>query len=144
MSRTKKRNRLVEKKEPRGMRLRLNFYMLAFIVYWYAPIEYGHYLSSEFKMGAFATDSDAIAIPLMAFLFLWSVGFPVFIVSTIGLEMFIRWSEQLKTVDQRSSAVFGNKSARSASNKNGLPDADNHKSSSCRMRHCLGSSIVVF
>lgn len=72
---------------------RLNLYMLAFIAYWYAPVVYAFWLWQDLKMGALSTDTDTIALPLIAFLFLWFVGFPFFIVSTFGFEMVLRRRE---------------------------------------------------
>ncbi len=69
---------------------RLSLYMLAFIAYWYSPVLYGFWLWHELRMGAFSADSDSTAIPLMAFVFLWFVGFPFFLVSTVGFEMLLR------------------------------------------------------
>jgi hypothetical protein len=70
--------------------------MLAFIAYWYAPVIYGFWLWQNLKMGAFAVDGDSISIPLMAFIFLWFVGFPFFLVATIGFEMLMRKRDSRK------------------------------------------------
>ncbi len=76
---------------------RLNLYVLAFVAYWYAPVVYGMWLWHDLKMGAFSADSDAIAIPLFAFVLLWFVGFPFFLLTTIAFEMLLRKRDIRKT-----------------------------------------------
>lgn len=71
-------------------KIRLNLYILTFIAYWYAPVVYGLYLWRNLKMGAFAVDNDSIAIPLIGFVFLWFVGFPFLVLSTLAIEMLLR------------------------------------------------------
>ncbi|MBK6750867.1 MAG: hypothetical protein KA956_09365 [Pyrinomonadaceae bacterium] len=90
MSRVITRNDLSYTKRSRRSRNRLSLYMLAFIAYWYAPVIYGFWLWQNLKMGAFAADTDSTAIPLMAFVFLWFVGFPFFLLATIGFETLMR------------------------------------------------------
>lgn len=93
MSRVIKRNYKREAKGSRRSNTRLFLYMLAFIGYWYAPVVYSFLLWQELKMGALSTDPDVIAIPLIAFVFIWFVGFPFFLISTFGFEMFLRKRE---------------------------------------------------
>ena len=75
---------------------RINLYVLSFVAYWYAPVVYGFWLWRNLKMGAFAVDSDSIAVPLLAFVFLWFVGMPLFLVFTLGFEMLMRKRDRRK------------------------------------------------
>ena len=91
-------------KVTRQFKTRLNLYVLAFVTYWYAPVVYGMWLWHDLKMGAVSADSDSISIPLFAFVFLWFVGFPFFLLTTIAFEMLLRRRERRKGLDLRNSA----------------------------------------
>ena len=77
-------------KLPKHHITRLDLYMLALFAYWFAPIAYAMGLWYELEMGEFAVVSDSISIPLFAFLVLWLIGFPVFLLATITFEILMR------------------------------------------------------
>ena len=96
------------------LKTRFNLYIAAFFVYWYAPVGYGFLLWRNLKMGAFSADNDAIAIPLFAFIFLWFVGFPFFLVAALAFEMLMRKLDRRKRLrlgfpqgDWEQTAVSG-------------------------------------
>ena len=97
MSRAITGNYLSEPKPHGRSRSRLHLYILAFAAYWYAPVVYGMWLWHDLKMGALSTDSDAVAIPLLAFVFLWFVGFPFFLLTTVAFEMLLRRRDLRRT-----------------------------------------------
>lgn len=96
MSRTIVRNDLNEPSTRSTIRFNVN--MLAFVVYWYAPVAYGMWLWQDLKMGAFSADSDSIAIPLFAFMVLWFVGFPFFLLTTVAFEMRLHKCDRRKSL----------------------------------------------